>query len=80
MTVEQTASVWKFIAITSIGIILGGAPGYATLALDHRASMTRADVDAEIDTRNGAIVQSIADLKDQLKEIEGKIDELSKVR
>lgn len=77
--------VWKFIAITALGIIIGGAPGYISLALDHRAAMTRTDVDAEIVAQNGALVQSVKDLRDEVSGLEaqvhdtnGKIDELAK--
>lgn len=77
--------IWKFVAITAIGIILGGAPGYISLALDHHATMTRTDVDSEIISQNGSLVQSVNDLREEVNDLKteardtnGKIDELSK--
>jgi len=83
---DMVNAIWKYVAMTAIGIILGGAPAYISLAIDHHAAMTRADVDAEFVSQSGALVQSVSDLKDeitdlrnQVRDTNGKIDELSKL-
>lgn len=69
--------IWKWIAMVAVGIILGGAPGYALLAFDAHTSMTRADVDHEIQISNAAIVQNLQDLRDQVQDMSGKLDALT---
>lgn len=70
------SEVWKWIAIVSVGIILGGAPGYAVLAFDNRNAVTMPQVDHEIQVSNGAIVQKLSDLDQTVQNMSGKVDSL----
>lgn len=69
------AGIWKWVAITAVGILLGGAPGYALLVAENHAAMTREDVDKEIDVRNAAIVQQLSDLKASVEDLSGQVRE-----
>ena len=42
--------------MTVIGILLGGAPAYVSLAMDAHAAITRRNVDTEISNLNAPII------------------------
>jgi len=68
--------VWKWIAMISVGILLGGMPAYISLELDAHSAVTRKDVDGEIIQLNAPIVTELTDLKDQVKDLTVEIHEL----
>jgi len=73
---DQVSAIWKYVAVTVIGILLGGAPAYVSLAIDQHQAVTRKDVDGEIIQLNAPIITSISDLKDQVKDLVGEVHEL----
>ena len=66
--------------MTVIGILLGGAPAYVSLAMDAHAAITRRDVDTEISNLNAPIITSISDLRDEVRDLTGEVHELRKVK
>jgi hypothetical protein len=69
-------AIWKTIAMTVIGILLGGAPAYISLAIDQHAAVTRNDVDTEIQKGTAPIVQSISDMRSDVQELKDEVHEL----
>lgn len=76
---DRVNPMWKWVATLAIGIILGGCPAYVSLEIDQHASMKRPDVDFEITTLNAPMLVELADLKDQVKQLNGKIDEYERL-
>lgn len=76
---ERVNPIWKYLAMVVVGILLGGAPGYVSLAIDQHAAVTRQDVDGEITHLNAPIITELADIKDQVKDLAGEIHELRKL-
>ena len=72
--------VWRYIAVTTAGIIVGATPGYISLMLDHRTAVSIVDVDHEITIQNAAIVERLAELKEQVAALDGKLDEVQKMQ
>ena len=77
---DQVSAIWKYVAVTVIGILLGGAPAYVSLAVDQHQAVTRKDVDGEIIQLNAPIITSLADLKDQVKDLVGEVHELRAIQ
>ena len=77
---DQVSAIWKYVAVTVIGILLGGAPAYVSLAVDQHQAVTRKDVDGEIIQLNAPIITSISDLKDQVKDLVGEVHELRAIQ
>jgi len=77
---DRVNPIWKYVAMTVVGMLLGGAPSYISLSIDHHYAMTKTDVDGEVDSHTQAIVQSVSDLKEQVKELAGEVHELSRAR
>ena len=77
---DQVSAIWKFVAVTVIGVLLGGAPAYVSLAVDQHQAVTRKDVDGEIIQLNAPIITSISDLKDQVKDLVGEVHELRAIQ
>ena len=77
---DQVSAIWKYVAVTVIGVLLGGAPAYVSLAVDQHQAVTRKDVDGEIIQLNAPIITSIPDLKDQVKDLVGEVHELRAIQ
>ena len=77
---DQVSAIWKYVAVTVIGVLLGGAPAYVSLAIDQHAAITRRDVDTEVTNLNAPIITSLADLKDQVKDLVGEVHELRAIQ
>ena len=77
---DQVSAIWKYVAVTVIGVLLGGAPAYVSLAVDQHQAVTRKDVDGEIIQLNAPIITSLADLKDQVKDLVGEVHELRAIQ
>ena len=77
---DQVSAIWKYVAVTVIGVLLGGAPAYVSLAIDQHQAVTRKDVDGEIIQLNAPIITSLADLKDQVKDLVGEVHELRAIQ
>lgn len=76
---DRVNPMWKWAATLAIGIILGGAPAYVSLELDEHAAIKRSDVDQEISNLNAPILVELSDLKDQVKQLNGKLDEYQRL-
>jgi len=68
--------IWRYVAVATMSFILGGAPAYVSLIVERHNTMTRAEVDAEIDARNAPTAQALKDLKDEVHEMSEKLDRL----
>lgn len=83
MAEQQVNAVWKWIAMVTTGILIGGAPGYISLAMDQHTAMTRVDVDREITVQNAVMVQQVQDLKelmnDKLSILSGQVKAIEEV-
>lgn len=77
---ERVNAIWKYLAMVVVGILLGGAPGYVSLAIDQHAAVTRKDVDGEVIQLNAPIVTELADLKEQVKGLAAEIHELRQLK
>jgi hypothetical protein len=76
---DRVNPMWKWAATLAVGIILGGGPGYISLEIDQHNAIKRADVDLEITNLNAPILVEITDLKDQVRMLNGKIDEYQRL-
>jgi hypothetical protein len=74
---DAVNSIWRNAALLLVGVVLAGVPAYATLALNLRSQMSKADVDSEIDTRNMGLNQSLIDLKEQVRDLTKQVSDLS---
>jgi hypothetical protein len=76
---ERVNPIWKYVAVTVIGVLCGGAPAYVSLAIDQHAAVTRKDVDTEIVMLNAPILVQLTDLKEEVKTLNAKIDETNRI-
>jgi hypothetical protein len=77
---DTVNSVWKWISMVAVGIIIGAAPSYVSLEIDQYNAMTRKDVDTEIQQLSAPIVQNISDLKEEVNILSGEVREEIKLK
>lgn len=78
MAEDGVNPIWKYVAMTSIGIIVGLVPGYVSLNIDQHTAVTRKDVDDEIMMQNAPIATALSDLKEQVKELVDEVHTMNK--
>lgn len=71
--------VWKWIAMVTMGILIGGAPGYVNLLLHQANQLNLANVDKEITVQNAAQIREITRLEDKVDGLTGEVQELNKL-
>ena len=77
---ERVNAIWKYVAMVVVGILVGGAPAYVSLAIDAHAAVTRKDVDTEIGNLNAPIITELSNLKEQVKGLAAEIHELRQLK